>query len=443
MSRPRIILILATLALAATACGYGGANDESTAAEGGEQPEAGGQPDGTTELTFWIHGADPFIAAHEEIVAAFEEANPDVTVDLQSFPFADFNTRVTASLPAGEGPDVLEAYSPWMVGYIRTGLMDPVPDSLASAADLEERYYESTLSLLDFSDQYYGIPSNVAAGSTRVLLVNDDVVAEAGVDIEDNETFEDWTADWQSLTVADGDSITRAGLGQSCGQPADQFVSYLLEYGGSVVTEDGRTAAFNDEAGRQALTLLGDLTTGQRVDSSSITDFVCIPQGTAATGYRGTWVIPEYTRDFPDFNWHFELMPLPPGATEDVWQGGSGWATYVPASSENRDAAWRFVEFLEENRDVWVENTGEIPAQRELAAQVAEEDPDLYGVYYPILEQSVHGYPSGDYFVLYQTLSDMVTAVTLGESTVDEALATAETAVNSHLEQWWSQYPEE
>lgn len=438
----RMLLILAALALVASGCAT--SNEEtSDAATGGDQSSKSEQAVEITTLTFWIHGAEPFIAAHEEIVARFEEENPDIQVDLQSFPFNDFNTRVTASLPAGEGPDVLEAYSPWMVGYIRTGLMSQVPeDILGSTEEIQERYYESTLSLLDFQDQYYGVPANIAAGSTRVLLVNDDIVDEAGINIDDNDAFEDWISDWQALTAADGDTITRSGLGQSCGQPADQFVSYLLEYGGTVVSENGREAAFNSEAGRQALEVLGDLVNEYKVDSTSIADFTCIPQGTAATGYRGTWVIPEYERDFPDFNWHYELMPLPPGATEDLWQGGSGWATYVP-ESDNTDAAWRFVEYLEENRRSWTDNTGEIPAQRELAAQVAEEKPDLYGVYYPILEQSVHGYPSGDYFAIYQTLSDMVTSVTLGEAGVDNALSTAEDAINSHLEQWWSQYPEE
>lgn len=447
--RIRMMVVGLALGLLAGGCGYGGDAEEQSqkgpaddASAGASEAAAAGRE--ATELTFWIHGADPFIAAHEEIVAGFEAENPDVTVDLQSFPFADFNTRVTASLPAGDGPDVLEAYSPWMTGYIRTGLMDPVPDSFGTADEIAERYYESPLSLLGFQDQYFGIPSNIAAGSTRVLLVNDDVVEEAGVDVEDNATFEDWVSDWEALTVTDeGGAITRAGLGQSCGQPADQFVSYLLQYGGSLFSEDGRTAAFNDEAGRQSLQLLGDLVTEQRVDSANITDFTCIPQGTAATGYRGTWVIPEYSRDFPDFNYHYELMPLPPGATEDVWQGGSGWATYVPASSENRDAAWRFVEYLEDNRRTWVDNTGEIPASRELAEEVAADNPELYGVYFPILEQSVHGYPTGDYFQVYQALSDMVTAVTLEQAAVEDALTTAETAINSHLEQWWSQYPED
>lgn len=403
-------------------------------------PAAGGTASG--RVVFWVHGADPFVKAHQQIIKGFQAENPNVTVDLQSFPFADFNTKVVSSLPSGAGPDVLEAYSPWMVGYIRTGLIDSVPSSLGSPDQIANRYYTSTLSLLKYKDQYFGVPSNVAAGSTRVLLVNDAVVQAAGANIKNIRTFDDWITTWKALTKTDASGrITTEGLGQSCGQPADQFVSYLMEYGGSLMDPTGHTAALNSDAGKSALKLLGDLVSTHKVDSPQITDFNCIPQGSAATGYRGSWVIPEYKKDFPNFQWHYELMPLPTGATKDVWQGGSGWATYVPTAAKNKDAAWKFVTYLESHRNTWIDNTSEIPADKALAAQEAKDKPDLYGVYYPILDQSVHGYPYGDYFVIYQTLSDMVTSVTLGQASVDSALATANAAINSHLDQWWSQYP--
>ncbi len=410
-----------------------------TAGCSGGGDKAGSTTEGKTTLTFWVNSSEPFIAAHKQVIADFESANKDVRVDLQPFPFADFNTRVVASMASGQGPDVMEAYSPWMTGYIRTGLVSAVPENVLSTDKIDERYYESTLSLLGFEGTYYGLPANIAAGSTRVLLVNDDVVEKAGVDVTDNSTFEDWQADWAALTQKKGATVTRSGLGLSCGQPADQFVTYLMEYGGQMFSADGRRAAFNSAPGVQALTLLNELT--GTVDSADITDFTCIPQGTAATGYRGTWVIPEYERDFPDFAWHYELMPLPPGASVTSWQGGSGWATYVPKSSKHQEAAWRFVKYLDDNRQAWIERTGEIPAAKEIAAAVAKSNPDLYGVYYPILGDSVHGYPYGDYFVVYKALSDMVTSVNLGRASVTAALKDAETAINSHLNQWWTQYP--
>ena len=424
----RLISMLAVALMAVTGC-----QSSSSSSNSGSGAK--------TSLVFWIHGADPFINAHKAIIQQFEADNPNVSVTLQSFPFADFNTKVVSTIPTGSGPDLLEAYSPWMVGYIRTGLMDQVPASTLSASEFPSRYYESTLSLLKYKNAYYGTPSNLAAGSTRVLLVNDKVVSDSGVDVSGNKTFEDWITSWKALTKSSGGKITQEGLGQDCGQPADQFVSYLMEYGGSLYDSTGHKAGLNSAAGAKALGVLNDLTNTYQVNSTAITDFPCIPAGTAATGYRGTWVIPEYKKDYPALKYHYVLMPLPPGATQDVWQGGSGWATYVPKASKNKAAAWAFVKYIEAHRKTWIDDTGEIPADKALAKQEAAEKPELYGVYYPVLDQSKHGYPYGDYFAIYKILSDMYTSVALKQATVPAALATASTALDAHLSQWWSQYP--
>lgn len=394
------------------------------------------------KLTFWIHAADPFIAAHKSIIKKFEAANPGVTIDLQSFPFAEFNTRVVASIPRGKGPDVLEAYSPWMTGYIRAGRMAAVPSSVGTVAQLDKRYYPSTLPTLLYQKNYYGIPSNLAAGSTRVLLVNDKVIQDSGVKLPVNGTFADWISTWQALTVKDNSgSITRSGLGQSCGQPADQFVTYLLQYGGTLLSKDGKKSAFNSKAGEQALQLLGDLVNKYKVDSPSLTEFNCIPQALAASGHRGTWVYPVYQGSVPSFTGTYVSLPLPTGASKNLWQGGSGWATFVPKASKKSSLAWKFVKFQQANWKGWHEQTGEIPADRALAKSMAAKNPKLYGAYLPVLSQSVNGYPFGDYFVNYQTLSDMVTSVVLEKASVQDALKTAESAVNAGLAQWWRQYP--
>jgi multiple sugar transport system substrate-binding protein len=423
-----------TLALAGCGGSQGGGGAGSSAAA------AVGKASGT--VTFWVQSADPFLAAYRDIIRGFERENPDARVQLVPFPFADFQSRLTATLPVGRGPDVLEGYTPWMTGYMRNGQLSEVPASVGTAAQIAKRYYASSLGQLEYRGAYYGLPANVAAGSTRVLLANDDVVAKAGVELPGKDaSFEDWIATWKRLTKRSGGKVTVEGLGQSCGQPADQFISYLMEYGGSLLTADGRRSAFNDAAGTRALSLLGRLSREEEVDSSAITDANCIPQGVAATGYRGTWAMPEYRRDFPDFKGSYHRMPLPPGATQEVWQGGSGWGTFVPARGDNVEAAWAFVKYLDDHRDRWIAKTGEIPANRRLAAQVAEEKPELYGAYFPILGQSRNAYTAGDYFEIYAALSDMATSVTTGRAEPAGALASAQKRVDEHLKQWWSQYP--
>ena len=435
MTRRVRVCLTAALAtgvmLGAAGCSYGSSTSSDTS-----------QNSDSKSITMWIQSADPFVKAHKELIAKFEAENPGVKVDLQTFPFADFNTRVVTSMANGNGPDLMEAYAPWMTGYLRTNLIAQVPESVGTPQEIKERFFGSALSSLQFKDQYYGLPSNLAAGSTRVLLMDQKALSDAGVDPAANKTFEDWIATWQKLTVKDASGkITREGLGQSCGQPADQFVTYLMQYGGSLLSEDGKAAALNSDAALKALTLLGDLSSKYSVDSPQITDGTCIPQGSAATGYRGTWVLPDYQRDYPDFSYKYEVMPLPPGATVDAWQGGSGWANYVPKASNNQELAFKFMKFEDDNRQTWIDATSEIPAIKSLAADLATSKPDVYGAYGSVLDQAKNAYAYGDYFVEYQALSDMVTSVTLDNADPKTALSAAEAALNTHLDQWWSQYP--
>jgi ABC-type glycerol-3-phosphate transport system substrate-binding protein len=228
-----------------------------------------------------------------------------------------------------------------MMAYIRTGKIDPVPDSFLSRAQIADKYYSSTLALLDYNNKYYGIPSNLSADQTRVLLVNDQIVNDAKVNLDDNQTMDDFIKDWQALTVVGTDGkMTRAGLGMVCAEPPYQFTSYLMEYGGSILTEDGKKAALNSDAGKKAFQFMMDLIEKYKVDSPDLTDFSCLGTGTAATSYRGTWFVPVLQADYPDFKYHFIKMPLPPGASVELWNGGSGWATFVPSNSANKDAAW-------------------------------------------------------------------------------------------------------
>ncbi len=396
---------------------------------------------GKTKLVLWVHAAEPFLKAHREIVDLYAKENPNVEIEIQSYPWADYPTKIAAALPSGTGPDVMEAYTAWMVPYVRKGLLSPVPDSVATTAQMAERYYAASLPMLQFNGKYYAIPSNVDSSCPSMVLINDSIVKEAGVNLDDNKTFDDWMADWKTLTKVDSSGkVTRAGLGVASYQPPYVFGTYIMQYGGSVLDETGHKAALNSEAGRKALQMLADLVKKYKVDSADLTDFSSVGQGTAAMTYRGSWFVPVLLADFPDLQWHFALVPPPPGATAQVWDGGSGWSTWVPAASKKQEEAWKFVKFLEEHRGPWIKNTSEMPANKALAAQMAKDDPKLFGTFYQILEQGKPAWTSGDFFKIYDTLQNMVTSVWMDQATVDQALASAETEINTHLTQWWAQF---
>ena len=82
-------------ALALTACG----GSDDSASSGGD-----------TELTFWHNSTTGDGKAYwEKTVDAFEEANPGVTVKIQSIQNEDMDGKLQTALNSGDAPDIFMA----------------------------------------------------------------------------------------------------------------------------------------------------------------------------------------------------------------------------------------------------------------------------------------------------------------------------------------------
>jgi ABC-type glycerol-3-phosphate transport system substrate-binding protein len=107
----------------------------------------------------------------------------------------------------------------------------------------------------------------------------------------------------------------------------------------------------------------------------------------------------------------------------------------VSANSPNKEAAWDYIRWLDDNgkRMAWAEETGEIPAVPELWKDPAIAESKRFGQWLPYLEFQVpllHIGPQDEYSTI---LNNMVSSVLFQQSTVDDALATAELQINEML----------
>src|SRR5438132_7596985 len=66
-------------------------------------PAASGSPG---QLKLWISGTPELDAAMNKILQQFQTENPNVTVTLEDFPFAQYYEKLTTAFAGGSGPDV-------------------------------------------------------------------------------------------------------------------------------------------------------------------------------------------------------------------------------------------------------------------------------------------------------------------------------------------------
>ena len=217
------------VAVSLAACGGG---DDGAGAEGGE----------TVELSFLVANSEQAVKPAEALVAAFEQKNPTIKIDLETGPQgSELDNLVKTRLATGEMNDVFV----YLAGSLFQALkpesqLQPVNDE-PWVGDLDETFAKT----VSVSDQVYGAPFGSAFGGGILynkkiyeklglevpttwaeFMANNAKVKEAGIDPVIQSYGETWTS--QLFVLADYHNIAAASPGWDQKYTANQ-VKYAQE----------------------------------------------------------------------------------------------------------------------------------------------------------------------------------------------------------------------
>lgn len=160
--------LVATLALAATACG----GDDKNAADG---TKAGGELSGT--VTWWDTSNDAEKASFQKIAEAFTAKHPKVTVKYVNVPYGDAQNKVKNAFSSGsDAPDVIRADVGWVADFASLGYLDEVPADAAKKIDAE--FLPQAAASGKFEGKTYAVPQVI---DSLGLFYNKKMLADAGV----------------------------------------------------------------------------------------------------------------------------------------------------------------------------------------------------------------------------------------------------------------------
>lgn len=404
--------IVAATALALTGCSAGDSGDNA---------------DGAVTITY-----SNFISngGNEEnlqaIVDAFEEENPDITVEVTTLPYADYGTALQTDLAAGTVSDVFDIEYANFAQYQANGVLAELDVADPSV------YRDSVLEAYQADGTQYALPSSF---STVVLFFNRDLFDAAGVEYP--------TADW---TWAEEQAAAQQLTDQGAGvwgdhQPVSfyEFYKVLAQNGGEFLNEDGTEVAFNTPEGVEAAewlvgksgTVMPTIEEGQGTPDF---DTELFTSGKLAMLHTGIWMFGAFA-DMP-FGWDIAVEP---GNTQQASALFSN-AVGVSAGSEHHEAAAKFAEFLTSS-DVMVQ--ARLDAGWELPATSDEAALESYlTLGSPENRQAV--FDSLDQVALppvvaegQQEMQDIMTEELVeaqsGRKTVQEALDSAEERINAAI----------
>lgn len=344
------------------------------------------QSDGIS-YAFWDLNQRP---AMEAQIAEFQEQNPDVTVRLQQFPFADYWTRLQTGVAGGAAYDTFWMNGPNFPVYASQGALSSLQTLVDEGVVDLSRYPESLVAIYSYGDELYGVPKDF---DTIGLFYNKELFDAAGLAYPNADwTWSDLREAAEKLTIREGDRVTQYGFAN---QPSSQsnFWNFIYQNGGQVLNEDGTRALYDEPEACEALLFLFDMTQdgftpgGAELQAAEWNPANSLfPAGRVAMMTGGSWLPIALSQANPNI----DVAPLPMGKQRATVL--HGLANVVWANSDQQEAAIQFVGYLggEEAQLIQAETGTVIPAMNGMQDIWVESIPSMnLQVFIDALEYSV------------------------------------------------------
>ncbi|WP_283682872.1 ABC transporter substrate-binding protein [Parablautia sp. Marseille-Q6255] len=189
------------------------------------------------ELTFW-HNVPNETGQKviENAIARFNEEYPNVKVTVVANENDPYKTKIATAMAAGEEPDIMTSNGGgWLKTFVDEGKILDLTDRIA---EVEDEYYPAALSLFEYDDKRYGLPTSFGPAP---VYFNKQIYEELGLKIP--TTLEEFEANLEACKEAGYIPFTLANSAQWPG--ALTFIWLSLRYGG----KDAFLNAYNRENG--------------------------------------------------------------------------------------------------------------------------------------------------------------------------------------------------
>jgi multiple sugar transport system substrate-binding protein len=380
----------------------------------------------TATVRYWHTMSDPETAKLDELIAAFEEANPGIDIEATRYAYNDFKEALLTSLAGAEPPDVARLDIVWVPEFAEQGALAAMDELLPDFDTLAEGFFPGPLQTTYWDGHYWGLPLNT---NTQVLLYNRAQFEEAGLEAPTTvDEFVDATC-----ALANGEERYGYAMGGTYfWAPAPLFYTQ----GGQITDPEVTTATgyLNSEASVAAFQTMVDLYAESCLSPNLLGGGIGTAEGHATGLYSmivdGPWMVDIYKDSYPDFEVNFAPIPAGPDGTTSSVVGGEDVVLF--ADSPNQEAAVTWIQYLiSEDYQLQMAQVGVIPTLSSLVGN--EALPDYYGVFMEQLETAQARTPSPHWSEMDNIINNAFQFMLRGEKTVQQALDDAAAEIDALL----------
>ncbi|GGS21212.1 extracellular solute-binding protein [Streptomyces griseoviridis] len=403
--------LVASLALAATACGGSDSGDSA---------------DGPVTITYWdTSNATNEAPTYKALVEEFEAAHKDIKVDFVNVPFDQAQNKFDTAAGSKGAPDVLRSEVGWTPAFAKKGFFLPL-DGTEALAD-QDKFQSSLIEQATYEGKVYGVP---LVTDTLALVYNKALFEKAGVDVP--KTWDDLkkaAATIKEKTGVDGYQGSTAGY---YGQP------FLYGEGTDTVDAEGKKITVASAEAKKAYRTWLGLFDGEGLGKADTTaDAYAHKQdafvnGKVASIIEGPWEITNFYKGsaFKDKD-NLGIATVPAGSTGEAGAptGGHNLSVYAGSDEAHQKAALKLVNFMTsaKSQETVALKNSTLPTRDDAYTDKVKADPGIAG-YQGVLAAARPRPALPEYSSLWTPLDDELPLIASGKKSLDEGLGDAETA---------------
>lgn len=419
-------------------------------------------------VSFYSWAADAEQEFEKAIVALYEEEHPNVDIQENYIPYAEYLSKMNTMVAANSLPDIFKLPEGNVFEWGEKGqLLDLKPLYDEAGVNPEDVAIESTI--FSTEENIWSVGYNV---TTMCLYYNKDMLEASGVEFPTTDAANPWS--WDEFVEA-AKKMTKDGSGKGPNDegfnpddiitygtmmPTDwtKFVALLHTNGVGVLNEEGTELAINSDAGIEVIQSIADLgntihcAPAQAMAKGAFSDAsAMLMNGQVAMVIDGGWALANYTNEGFDIG----VAPIPAFkvAADTSWTAGC----CMSQSAAENQAAFDFYQYFTnfensvkattekgvslgglphspavfdggENEQNWISTYTEIDA-----TQICEAFKNILMADTTILGDNVRvkNFP----VIMDNTIVPALDNVWLGESTAEEALSAID--LSDAIEGYW------
>ncbi len=284
-----------------------------------------------------------------EIVAKFNENNPDINVTIDYVSYDALHDKIATAMATNPPAyDVVLVDDIWYAEFAKNGYLWDVTSKVSQ--ETKDAVFPAAWDITTVNGVIYGMPWML---DEKYFFYNEKMLADAGITAPPT-TWEELEA--QSMTLKEK-GIVEYPIVWSWGQAETSicdFVALLYGHGGRFVDENGKPA-FNEPAGVATLQWMVDSIDKGIVNPASISYVEEDVRNTFSQGKAAFAINWLYMYDLAAVNADesqvvgqvkMSLIPVFEGNAEPSSSINGSMGFSVVDKSPNREAAWKYVEFL-------------------------------------------------------------------------------------------------